>query len=121
MPKSIACMEEKLLTSSRYGTEAPAFLFALQAPWEQMDSSRRLMLSKRLGANRLKPAADVDLCVGFAAIMARMGGVGGLLGPFKYRQLLVAAMNDHPFHRVLAFLTAYLTTVNPVNHFATSP
>jgi hypothetical protein len=30
--------------------------------------------------------------------------------------LCIAALNDHPFHRVIAFFPANFATVNSVNH-----
>lgn len=36
-----------------------------------------------LPASRLKPPADIDLRVRFAAVVARVGGVGGFPGPFE--------------------------------------
>ena len=68
----------------------------------------------------LEPAADVDLRVGFAAIVARARRIGGFLGPFVDGQLRAVAVDDDPAHRIFALLAANFTSINSVDHGATS-
>jgi hypothetical protein len=65
---------------------------------------------------RLKPAADVHLRVRFAAVVPRVGRVGGFLRPFENRQLRVVAMDHDPAHRIVALLAANLTSINGADH-----
>jgi hypothetical protein len=53
----------------------------------------------RRSAERLKPAADINLGVAFAAKVERMGLVGLGWIPFEYSQLGVATVNHKPAHR----------------------
>lgn len=68
------------------------------------------------GASGLKPAADVDLCVGFAAVVTCAGRVGGFFGPLENGKLRVAAMDDNPANRIIAFFAADFTAVTSPDH-----
>jgi hypothetical protein len=51
-------------------------------------------------ARGLEPPADVDTCVGFAAVVARAFGRGRFGVPFQDLQLLLIALNQKPVDRV---------------------
>jgi hypothetical protein len=72
--------------------------------------------SESLPTVGLEPAADIDLGVGFAAVMARTALVGGFLVPLEYRQLCIAAVYDDPSSRVLTLLTADFTSITRLYH-----
>ena len=63
-----------------------------------------------------KPAADVDLRVSFAAIVARAWRVGGFFRPFENRQLGVAATDDDPMLRIFALFAADFTSIVGADH-----
>ena len=71
-------------------------------------------------AGGFEPAADVDLGVGFAAIVACAGRTSGFLGPLEDGQLRAVAVDDEPADGILALLTADFTSINGVDHRATS-
>src|SRR5260221_12190527 len=50
----------------------------------------------RRRTHRVKPSADVDLSVGFPAVVARAGRIGRLRVPFEHRELRIAALNHKP-------------------------
>jgi hypothetical protein len=62
------------------------------------------------GAYRFEPAADVDLGVSFAAIVASSGFIGDLGVPAVHREFGVSAVNHEPVERVAADGTADFTT-----------
>src|SRR5580658_2992970 len=68
-------------------------------------------------AGGFEPAADINLGVGFAAIVARAGRIGGFLGPLEDGQLRTVAVDDEPAHGILALLTADFTSINGVDHY----
>ena len=70
----------------------------------------------RSTAQRLKPATDIDLGVGLAAIVTGMGFVGGLFCPFEDGELCVAAMDGDPPDRPVGFFAADFTSINSVDH-----
>src|SRR5579885_3330831 len=57
-------------------------------------------------AYRIKPAADEDLGVGFAAEVAGRGSAGDLQVPLVHGQLEVAAFDDEPMQRIGAHRAA---------------
>ena len=69
-----------------------------------------------LSAIRLKPAADIDLGVSLAAVMAGAALVGDFLVPLKHRQFGVAAVDHDPPDRVLALLAADFTSITRFDH-----
>jgi hypothetical protein len=69
-----------------------------------------------LAAKGFKPAADVNLRVGFTAIVPRVRRVGSFFRPFEDRQLRIAAVDDNPPHRIVALDTANLTSINRIDH-----
>jgi hypothetical protein len=81
---------------------------------------RRDVLVDDSGTDRFKPPADINLRMGFAAIVPCVGRVGSLSRPLEDAQRLIAAVDNHPFHRIIALFSADLTSVNPVNHKKTS-
>jgi hypothetical protein len=72
------------------------------------------------GAGGFEPAADVDLGVGFAAIVARAGRVGGFLGPLEDGQLRTAAVDDKPANGIPILLAADFTSIDGVDRKASS-
>jgi len=50
----------------------------------------------RRRANRLKPAAYVDLRVGFAAEVPSASRARGIYIPLEHRELRIATLNDNP-------------------------
>ena len=72
------------------------------------------------GAGRLKPAADVDLCVRFSAIMASARRVGVLFCPLIDGQMRAAAIDDEPANRLFALLATNFTSIDGIDHRATS-
>jgi hypothetical protein len=60
-------------------------------------------------ANRIEPTANVDLCVGFAAEMARSVGVRGFLIPAQDGELRVATLNYEPVQWVTSDRAANFT------------
>jgi hypothetical protein len=76
-----------------------------------------LLLNKAgSGTGSLEPAADVDLCVSFAAIVTGAGRVGIFLGPFIYSQVRAVAVDDQPANGILGFFAANLTSIDCVDH-----
>ena len=69
-----------------------------------------------LAAERFEPSADIHLSVRFSAVVPRLGGVGCLFRPFEDRELRVVTVNRDPPHRLVALLTANLTSINTANH-----
>lgn len=69
-----------------------------------------------LATEGLKPAADIHLGVGFAAIVPGMGLVGRFLGPLENRELRIAAMDHDPPDRLIGLLTTNFTSIDRVNH-----
>ena len=63
-------------------------------------------------AEGLKPAADIDLGVRLAAVVAGSVVIGCVFGPLEDGQLGVAAMNHDPPDRVIALFAADLTSIN---------
>ena len=70
-------------------------------------------------AEGFKPAADINLRVGLAAVVPRVGSAGCFRRPFENRKLSIAAMDHNPAHRILAFRTADFTLVIGLNHRST--
>ena len=66
-------------------------------------------------AKRLKPAADVDLGVGFAAIMPCVGSTSCFFRPLQNCKFGVAALDYNPAHRIIALDPANFTTINCVD------
>jgi hypothetical protein len=69
-------------------------------------------------AKRLKPPADVHLGVRLTAIVSRPWCIGGLFSPLVDRQVVVAAMDREPPHRLVALCPANFTSINGANHLA---
>ena len=59
-----------------------------------------------------KPAADVDLSVGFAAEVERTGPVGFRAGPLPHLESRVGALDDKPAHRRGAFRPADFASID---------
>ena len=47
-------------------------------------------------AHGFEPAADVDLGVAFAAVVAGAGGFGGFVGPLEYGEVGITALDYEP-------------------------
>lgn len=71
-------------------------------------------------AERFKPSADIDLGMGFAAVVPRVGSFGSFFGPFEDCKLRVATVDHNPPHRFLILDTTNLTPINRVDHRAPS-
>jgi len=56
---------------------------------------------------RLKPSANVNLGVSFAAEMAGFGAAPCVRIPLEHAELVVAALNDEPMGRVIGHASAY--------------
>jgi len=52
-------------------------------------------------ANGFKPAADIDLGVGFAAEMPGSGAIGGSQFPLDDRELLISALDHKPMDWII--------------------
>ena len=63
-----------------------------------------------------EPATDVDLRMGFAAIVPGAALIGSILVPLEYGQFRVTAVDDDPSHRTLGFFAADFTSINSVDH-----
>lgn len=75
-----------------------------------------LVINSCLAAIRLEPTADIDLGVGFAAVVARAPLVGGFLVPLENRQLFITTVDHNPPHGILAFLSADFTSITRLDH-----
>jgi hypothetical protein len=53
------------------------------------------------GADRFKPAADINLSMGLAAEMAGGGTIGGGQVPLDYRELLISALDHIPMNGIV--------------------
>lgn len=69
-------------------------------------------------AERRKPSADVDLGVGFAAVVTRVESIGCFFGPFENCQLCVATVDHNPPYWFLFLGPTNLTPINRVDHHA---
>ena len=54
----------------------------------------------------MEPAADVNLGMGFPAIMPCAWGIGGLEVPLQHGELRTAALDDKPVNRIAAHRSA---------------
>lgn len=67
----------------------------------------------------LKPAADVDLRVPLAAVVARTLRVRRFLGPLEDVQLQIAAVDHNPSAWLVALQPANLTSIDGIDHSLT--
>ena len=68
------------------------------------------------GTGGLKPAADIDLGVRFAAVVTRAGCVSGFFGPLKDGKLRTIAVDHDPALRVITFFSTDFTSINGADH-----
>jgi hypothetical protein len=85
-------------------------------PWSLRRQTLRTETHRLLSAERLEPPAYIYLGVRFPAVMARAALVRSFFIPLENGELGIAAVNDDPAHRMLAFLTADFTSINSVDH-----
>ena len=67
-------------------------------------------------AKGLKPSADVDLRMRFAAVVTGAGGIGGFFRPPDDFQLRLTAVDDKPAHGMLRFFSTDFASIHCFNH-----